>query len=161
MAPSVEGKPRRLSCERLPPISSSSSPFSSRTIRSARSRYFGSRYVSHRSGGSRMWPSASTAPANESRWVSCSCFAMRRTLRPHGAKRPLDRSGVRTRVRALPRSGLSDEPPRVAAVDVPHERRIDVVAEQFLQPLRQLGHDLAWHRQQVVLLRPEPRSHVF
>src|SRR5690348_17898091 len=43
-------------------------------FRSARSRYFGSKYVSHRSGGSRMCPSASTAPA----WVSCmvSCIGL-------------------------------------------------------------------------------------
>ena len=43
MAPSVDGKPRRLITERFPPISSSSSPFSSSTNRSARSRNGGSR----------------------------------------------------------------------------------------------------------------------
>src|SRR5438477_204475 len=79
-APSVEGKPRRLSFDCLPPISSSSRPFSSRTMRSARSRYCGSRYVSHKSGGSRMWPSASTACSNESRCVSCIGLGMRDLL---------------------------------------------------------------------------------
>ena len=76
IAPSVDGKPLRLILDRSPPISSSSRPFSSGTMRSARSRYFGSRYVSHRSGGSRMWPSASTAPANDSRFVSCIGFGI-------------------------------------------------------------------------------------
>ena len=36
-------------------------------------------------------------------------------------------------------------PARVAAVDVPHERRVDVVAEQFLQPFRQLTGDVTGH----------------
>ena len=42
IAPSVDGKPRRLIFERRPSISSSSRPFSSRTMRSARSRNAGS-----------------------------------------------------------------------------------------------------------------------
>src|SRR5436190_8497205 len=77
MAPRVEGNPRRLSCERFPPISNSSSPCSSRTIRNARSRYCGSMYCSQRSGGSRMCPSASTAPSKASCCVSCMGFGMR------------------------------------------------------------------------------------
>src|SRR4051812_42375062 len=80
IAPSVDGKPFTLICERWPPISSSSRPSSSRTMRSARSRNSGSMYRSHRSAGSRMWPSASTAPSWLSRSVSCICLLTRRPL---------------------------------------------------------------------------------
>lgn len=46
-----------------PSIRSCSKPSSPIRMRSARSRYSGSRYASHRSGGSRMWPSQSITSA--------------------------------------------------------------------------------------------------
>ena len=49
---------------------------------------------------------------------------------------------------------------RVAAVDVPHERRVNVVAEQFLKPFRQLTGDVTGHGQAVVLLLPQPAGRV-
>jgi len=48
----------------------------------------------------------------------------------------------------------------MAAVDVSHERRVDVVAEQFLQPFRQLASDVTGHGQAVVLLLPQPAGRV-
>src|SRR5499425_1274739 len=50
--------------ERWPSISRYSKPSSPTRMRRARSRYAGSRYVSHRSGGSRMWPSQSITSAS-------------------------------------------------------------------------------------------------
>ena len=48
----------------------------------------------------------------------------------------------------------------MAAVDVAHERRADVVPEQLLQRSGSRAHDVAGHGQEVVLLGPEPRRHV-
>jgi hypothetical protein len=44
----------------------------------------------------------------------------------------------------------------VAAVDVADERRVNVVAEQFLQPFRQTADNITGNGQAVVLLRSEP-----
>src|SRR5580700_1629956 len=44
----------------------------------------------------------------------------------------------------------------VAAVDIAEERRVDVVAEQFLEPRRERPDHAARHREAVVLLRPQP-----
>ena len=66
-----------------------------------------------------------------------------RRLRRGGAGFPARRgvTGIGTR-----RLGTCRQhPARVAAVDVPHERRVDVVAEQFLQPFRQLTGDVTGH----------------
>src|SRR6185312_9640157 len=52
------------------------------------------------------------------------------------------------------------DPAGVPTVDVPHERRVDVVAEQFLQAFRQVADDVAGHGQAVVLLGPQPAGRV-
>ena len=44
----------------------------------------------------------------------------------------------------------------MAAVDVADERRVNVVAEQFLQPFRQAADNLTGDGQAVVFLCPEP-----
>ena len=49
----------------------------------------------------------------------------------------------------------------MAAVDVTEERRIDVVPQQLLEPLRQLANCCPRYREAVVLLRAQPRDHVF
>src|SRR5580704_5534020 len=48
----------------------------------------------------------------------------------------------------------------VAAVDVAEERRVDVVAEELLEPRRQRPDDAARHGEAVVLLRAQPGGHV-
>ena len=48
----------------------------------------------------------------------------------------------------------------VPAVHVTQERRVDVVAQQFLEPLGQLADHRAGHGQAVVLLGPQPGRHV-
>src|SRR5712691_4242949 len=44
----------------------------------------------------------------------------------------------------------------MSAVDVAEERRVDVVAEQFLEPLGELPDNAARDGQAGVLLRPQP-----
>ncbi len=58
------------------------------------------------------------------------------------------------------RSGLGQEPSRVAPVHVAHERREDVVAEQLLEALGQGGHHVGPDADEVGLLGPQPRRRV-
>src|SRR5437763_831890 len=62
ITPKPDGAPRLLIFAIFPSTSRYSSPRSSLRMRTGRSRYFASRYFSQWSGGSRMWPSASTTP---------------------------------------------------------------------------------------------------
>ena len=48
----------------------------------------------------------------------------------------------------------------MAAVDVADERRVNVVAEQFLQPLGQVADNIAGNGQAVIFLRPQPARRV-
>src|ERR1700722_6418154 len=52
-------------------------------------------------------------------------------------------------------------PARMAAIHVPHEGRVDVVAEEFLQPFWQLPDHLAGDREAVFPLLPQPAGRVF
>src|SRR5215472_13126621 len=58
---------------------------------------------------------------------------------------------------AIRRQGLA----RMVTVYVPHERRVDVVAEEFLEPFGQLSGCLSGHGQAVVLLLSQPACAVF
>src|SRR5271156_1500879 len=64
MPPSEPSKPGDVILARLRSISRYSKPSSPTRIRIARSRYLGSMYFSHRSGGSRICPSASMTRAS-------------------------------------------------------------------------------------------------